>query len=104
MPGAFSAGDKLDQFAIAPDEKVRRNAQCVDAGVIRMFARVEAIGEQLFYARPAEFPRRQTDVVNDQQADLAIRRPRIEIRRVNAASCVIPAVFVNPILQPGILS
>src|SRR5690554_5883388 len=81
MPGPLQAGNKLGDAPIALDEKMRRHAQLGNLSEIGMARRVQRAAEQLLYAAGTELPRRQADVMNHQQRDVAARRPRIEMRR-----------------------
>jgi hypothetical protein len=45
MPGALPAGDKLDQFAVAPNEKMCRNAQATDLRKVGVGSGVESVGK-----------------------------------------------------------
>ena len=73
MPGAQEAGNKLDDFAIAANEKMTGDFQICQCLVIRMCLRIELVGEQLNDACTAEFFRRQAD-------DIVLIRPFIAIR------------------------
>ena len=95
MPGALGAWNKLNQLAIAANKKVAGDFKIFDDFVVRMFARVELVGEELDHARPAKLIWRQADVVDDDQVDHAAFRPRVEIGRGDVARALQQAFFVN---------
>lgn len=78
MPGPIQAGNELGDGAVTLDQKMRRNTQIGDPGKIGMLCDIKAILEEFLHLAGAELPRRQADVVNHQQGNLA-RRTFIEI-------------------------
>jgi hypothetical protein len=80
MPRAPPDGDKLDEFAISPDKKVRRDAQVPDALEVRMCRRIQAIGKEPLDRVAAVHTWRQADRVHHQQADGLARRALVAIR------------------------
>ena len=80
MPGAPGTRDKLDQFAIAAYEEVAGNLVVMDFAIVRVGARIKAIGEQFDDAGAAELARRKADAVNDQELDGRTSRPVIAVR------------------------
>lgn len=92
MPGAFTAADKLNQLAVAPDEEVGGHAQPGKGSIVRMGCGVEAIGEQLDNPLTAKPPWGQTDVVYHQQINDGFCRTLIEIRRGDQARFRDPAL------------
>ncbi len=69
MPRAMIEGDELDDFTVAPDQRVRGDAHVLDLAKVGMPGSVEPIGEKIDNAGPAELPRRQADAVHHQQID-----------------------------------
>ena len=80
MPGAALTRHELKKRAIAANKKMRGNTQCGDALEIRMRPRIKPVHEQINDGRSVEDPRRQTDVVDDQQINRGARRAIITIR------------------------
>src|SRR3972149_6538227 len=95
VPRALFARHELDQLTIAPDQEVRRHLAPRNPAVIRMRAWIEAIGEQLDDSRPAEFSRRQADVVDHQQLDHAAFGTLVAVGRRNTTDSSDPAGFVH---------
>lgn len=95
VPGAVGERNELRQRAVALDEEVRRHARARDLRKIGIGSTVERVGEQPRDVTAAITAGRQTDVVNDDQLDRGTRRPRIEIRRFDAAHAIEPAVGAN---------
>ena len=80
MPGALCARHKLDQFTVAPDQKMAGDPEPGDLAIIRMRIRIELIGEQMGDPRPAELPRRQADVVDHKEFDTRALRAVVAVR------------------------
>jgi hypothetical protein len=79
MPGAPGTRDELDQFAIAAYQEVAGNLVALDLAIVRVGARVKAVGEQFDDAGAANLAWRKADVVNDQEIDVGAPRPVIAI-------------------------
>ena len=92
MPGALCAGHKLDQFAIASDQEMRRYSEGADGRKIGMGAGVEGIGEQTQDIVAAELRRRQADRMDDDQLNGFAGRAVVVIGRDDAAGSTDPAV------------
>jgi hypothetical protein len=69
MPGSFQQTDKLNTGAIPPDEQVRRHLHGGNGFEIGVCGRIQPVAEEVFNPWATKLPWRQTDVVNDQQAD-----------------------------------
>ena len=78
MPGAIKTRDKLSDFAVTFNQKMRTDRELLDAFKVGMFSEVELILEKLLHFPRTELTRRQADVVDNQQGDLALRA-RIEV-------------------------
>ena len=74
-----TTADELNQAAIAPYQEVRRDSKLRDRRVVRVFTRIEAVGEQGNDAVASEFAGRQRNAVDDDQADRASGGARIAI-------------------------
>ena len=85
MPGALCAGHKLDQFAIAADQEMRRYPEGADGRKIGMGAGVEGVGEQTQDIVAAELRWRQADGMHDDQRDELPFRSIVIIWRVDSA-------------------
>lgn len=81
MPRAPGAGNELDQFTVTADEEVSGYPGARNSGVERVRLRVEAVGEEFDDARPAEFSRRQADVVDDEEFYRATGRAFVAVGR-----------------------
>ena len=46
VPGAFCTGDELNQFAVAPDQEMRRDLHSGNLGKVRMRFRIQGVGEK----------------------------------------------------------
>ena len=97
MPGAIGEFDELRQRAVARHQQVRGHAQLADFGKIRVHVGRQRIGEQPFDPGAAEFSRRQTDAVHDDQIRLDARRTRIEVWRSDLSGASHqPAFEIDP--------
>lgn len=67
MPCPFVGGDKLYQHTVPPDQKMRGDFQRTQLVKKRMTITIKTIQEKIRNIMTAEFTRRQTDIVNDQQ-------------------------------------
>src|SRR3972149_1597299 len=67
MPRTLAARHKLNNLAITPDKKMCRDFQPPELCVIRMRFRIQGICEQLCNCLTTKLPRRQTDIVYNQQ-------------------------------------
>src|SRR5690606_13776438 len=74
MPGAPGGGYVLYDQAVAPYEKMRRDAQAAQALEPGVAAIVEPIQEQVDHFRAAKTPWRQADIVYDQQSGILAGR------------------------------
>ena len=83
MPRAPGAGNELDQYTVAADEEMSGYFRAGDGGIERVRPRVEAVGEEIDDAAAAELPRRQADVVDDEEVYRATRGPSIAVGRRN---------------------
>ncbi len=81
MPCTLLNRHKLDQLAVASDQKMRRYTQILDGFEVRMSCWVERIGEQLQDCVATEFSRRQTNAVHHNQIDAAFGGPLILVWR-----------------------
>ena len=81
MPGAPVTIDKLHDLPITAHVKVRRHLLSGDFRKIRMRRRIELIEEKARHPVATKFVRRQADVVNDDQGNLAAIRSTAKIRR-----------------------
>src|SRR5690606_19321689 len=97
MPGPLQAGNELGDAPAALDQEVRRDAHTGEVLEIGMGGVIKAAGEELPDAAGGKLAGGQTDVVNDQQGNIAPLRPRIEMRRWTMLHPVKPAAGrVNP--------
>ena len=69
-----------------------QRAQLIEKG---MTVAIEPVQKQVFNEGTAEFPGRQTDIVNDQQIDRLTVRPIILVRRHHANRIRTPSVLVD---------
>ena len=92
MPGPVIGRHELHQRAIAPDQEMRRYPQLAQLIKIGVGIEVEPVTEQVGNIRAAEFAGRQADIVDHQQVDRAIGRPRVAVRRRFAQRLPAPAV------------
>lgn len=83
VPCALGAGHELNNQAIAAHEKMRRHSTLGNRAEIRMRGGIETIRKKVDDPRPAEFSRRQADIVYDEELDRAAHRARIAVRRQN---------------------
>ena len=67
MPGAFLAGNKLDNLATPANEEMSGNPEVAESLVIGMRFWIKPVGKQFDHAIAAELIRRQADVVDHQQ-------------------------------------
>ncbi len=72
MPGSLFQRYKLYHCAIASDQHVGRDLQLGNFLKIRVLLGVQFIQEQILNPGAAEFARRQTDIVDDQQSYFSI--------------------------------
>jgi len=79
MPGAIQTGNELGNSAIALDQEMRGHLQLADRLEEGVLAGRQVVLEELLDLAGPVAARRQTDVVNDQQRNLAIRA-LVEIR------------------------
>ena len=61
MPSAVVTGNKLQHLTVAADEEVSRDLQASQSFEVRMFARVQAVGEQPLHLAAAVVARWQAD-------------------------------------------
>ena len=80
MPGAIRKGDELHEPAIASNQEMRGYLQMGNGAKAVVSMRVETIAEQTLDVRPTELTGRQADSVNDNQVDIAVGWPGIEVR------------------------
>jgi hypothetical protein len=80
VPGTSGAGNELDQFAIAPDQEVRRNSQAMYLAKVGMGRRVELVGEQGDNSSSTELAWWQADGVDDDQAHRLTQWSLVAIR------------------------
>lgn len=92
MPSTLPAGDKLDQLAIATNEKMRRDAQMADLREVRMGGGVEPIGKQVHDTLTTELCRWQTDGMENDQRNGLTRRTFITMGRFDMPHAFKPAV------------
>jgi hypothetical protein len=90
VPGAFCEGHELDEFAVTADQCMGGYAQRSDFQKRRMRPHIQAIAEQRFYVRCAEFTFRQADAVYDNQLRLADLWALIAILGRHAANAFQP--------------
>ena len=69
-----------------------QRAQLIEKG---MTVAIEPVQKQVFDKGASEFPRRQTDIVNDQQIDRLTVRAIILVRRQHANHVSTPSVLVD---------
>ena len=79
MPRARAARHELVEFSVAADQKVGGNSRACDRRVERVRVGIEPVGEQLHDTGSAEFPRRQADMVDDEENDCAARGALVAI-------------------------
>ena len=91
VPGAPLQGHILHQFARAPDEQMRGDLKRLNLLKERMDGRIQGIGKQGIDPGSAEFSRRQTDAMDDDQIDrhaggtvVTVRRERLTCARHQA--------------------
>src|SRR5512134_712335 len=96
VPRAAAARHELEKLAVATDEKVRGYLSARDRCVVRMRGGIEPVGEELGDARPAELPRRQADVMDNEEAHRASARSRVAVRRGDEGNaCRQPLIVDN---------
>ena len=95
VPGALQTGYELDDMPVATDVEMRRHATFRDGLIIRVGGAVQRVGEQSLHAIPAEFVRRQTDVVDHQQVYVA-HFACIEVGRRQLFAAHPPPTSINP--------
>lgn len=81
MPSPLATGHELGNATITLNQKMRRNTQISYLSKIRMGTEIEAGGKELLYTTCAKLPRRQADIVNNQQGYIDTLRSRVEMRR-----------------------
>jgi len=75
----------LNEIAAAADQEVGGYRRALDRRVVGMRGRIEPVGKEIDDAGPAEYPWRQADVVDDDEAHRAAARPRVAVRRGDVA-------------------
>jgi len=80
MPSPLPEIDELHRLAVAADEQMRGDGIAGDGREIGVRVGVELSAEELLHPGPAECPRRQGNVVDDQQVDHGARRTRVAVR------------------------
>lgn len=80
VPRAPVTPHELGEPTLPVNDEVRRHAEALEPGKIRMRAAIEAVEKQIVYCRASEFTRRQTDGVYDEQIDKSVGRPVVAIR------------------------
>lgn len=97
MIGHVVAGNELNGFALAADEKMAGDAQGVDDAEERMLVRIDLVGKQFFHLPRVVLKRREGNIVEDNQRDVFIRFARAEIGRMSLVCIqpmpVLPSVF-----------
>ena len=81
MPSAPAARHELVERSVTADQEVSGDFRARDRRIKRVRGGVEPVGEQLHDARPAEFPRRQADVMDDEKIYRAARGALVAIGR-----------------------
>lgn len=71
----------LGDLPLPIDQQMGRNPQVFNVVKEWMNATIQAIAEQIIYIRTTKFTRRQTDIVNHQQTDIALVLPHSMIWR-----------------------
>lgn len=95
MPGTFAERDILDAMPIAADQQVGGDRHPGDGAKVGVSLGVEAGEEKVVDPGPAEFPGRQTDVVDDQQVDDRARRPGVAVWRGAPLHTAEPAIGID---------
>jgi hypothetical protein len=73
MPGFLIKRHILGYISRPVDQEVSGNPQRGDLGKVRMAVRIQAIAEQLINMITTKLTRRETDIVNNQQAYFTFR-------------------------------
>ena len=81
VPGAPAEWHKLNYFAVAANQQMRRYLEVANFREVRMCVPVQAVRKELLHVRPAKISRRQADAMNDDEFGLRASRPVILIRR-----------------------
>ncbi len=79
MPGTLGERYKLDEFAVASDQQMRRNFHASDLAKIRVCVPIELIQKQSLYLITTKLARGKTDAVQNNHIQRGAIRPRISI-------------------------
>lgn len=101
VPRALRERYELRRLPVAIDQYVRRYRRADDLREKWVGRNVERISEEPLYMSAAVPAGWQADVVDDDQLDRTARRPCIEVRRVDTANFIQPAVGAGDHLMPS---
>ena len=101
VPRALRERYELRRRPIAIDQYVRRYPRADDLREKWVGRNVQRIGEEPLDMPAAVAAGWQADVVDDDQLDRTARRPCIEVRRVDTANFIQPAVGADDHLMPS---
>src|SRR5690348_15577835 len=99
MPGARVARDKLQQFAIAPNQEMGRYLEPADRLEVRVSVPVEPVREETLDLIAAVPSGRQADRVDQRKANQRARRPLVAVGRRTSASASQPSAVPAPLHQ-----
>lgn len=102
VPGLFIERNILSELTMAVNQRMRGHPQIGDISEVRVRSRIQLIAKQIVDPAAAVLPRRQTDIVDDQQINLRACWPLAEIGRHHVPDVLqIPVqAAMAPVLQP----